>query len=61
MMLSIPHPLDACWLFGFSFSQKKTGFSLIEMLVYLSLFSVVALAIMAFNGYFPLAPNTATP
>ena len=51
-MLPIPHPLDACWRFRLSFSQKKTGFSLIEMLVYLSLFSVVALAIMAFYGYF---------
>ena len=51
-MLSTPHPLDACWRFRLSFSQKKTGFSLIEMLVYLSLFSVVALAIMAFYGYF---------
>lgn len=44
--------MGACWRFRVSFPAKQAGFSLIETLIYLSLFSLLALAIMAFYGYF---------
>jgi hypothetical protein len=58
MTVSTPRPMGACWRFGVSFPAKLAGFSLIETLIYLSLFSLLALAIMAFYGYFLTASIT---
>ncbi len=50
-MLATPDPMNNPCRFGLRVSIKQTGFSLIETLIYLSLFSLLALAVMAFYGY----------